>query len=117
MLKDPERAVQEELDLRLWRHLVYPRIDRIRKTIASTSQVADKKHLSEQLDSMILSYLGRLDLILERLKTVEAANEARRTLCLNLTLYTGDLRKHTRITNLLPVSSLFTTFSPIQMLS
>lgn len=93
LVEDPSRAVQEDLDVKLWRHLLYPQIDASRKAIASSTQLEQKKLLSEQLDSAILSYLGRLDFILERLNGVEAS-EAVKRIRLRLTLYCGDLRKN-----------------------
>ncbi len=96
LVEDSSRAVQEDLDLKLWRLLLYPQIDAARKAIASALNLEAKIMFSEKLDSMILSYLGRLDFILERFKGAFEVTEAVKRIRLRLTLYCGDLRKRLR---------------------
>lgn len=88
IINDSDAAVSEEIDIKLWKNGIYPQIDRLRKQIASSTDVHEKKQLSGQLDSIILANLGRIDGLIELLPE----NSPKRIL-FKLYLYSGDLRK------------------------
>ncbi len=91
-MEDSGRAAQEDLDLKLWRDLIYPKIDTLRKEIAYSKNLEAKKSISEELDALILAHLGYFDYMLSRLRCLDS-NEAVKRIRLRFTLYCGDLRK------------------------
>ena len=89
IINDTNAAITGDIDIKLWKNGIYPQIDRLRKQIASSTEVNEKKQLSGQLDSIILANLGRLDGLIEELTETQSPKR----ILFKLYFYSGDLRK------------------------
>lgn len=113
MLSDSTSAVNEQLDVKLWRSVLYPQIDYIRRQIMTSKDEAIKIQLSQQLDTILLTHSGRLSHLIshllgeERNQIAASSNlfldeefaggdleeEMKKKLLFKLFSYSGDLRK------------------------
>lgn len=50
----------EQLSLKMWRNVMYPQIDYIRRQLTASNDENERRALSQQLDTIILGHLGRL---------------------------------------------------------
>ena len=64
---DPELQEQcDQLTLKMWRNVIYPQIDYIRRLLTTNSSTSstkdenDRPYLAQQLDTAILGHLGRI---------------------------------------------------------
>lgn len=58
-----DSACCEQLDqitVRMWRNVMYPQIDYIRRQLTTFKDETELRNLSQQLDTLILGHLGRL---------------------------------------------------------
>ena len=58
--EDPEIIIQDQLEIKMWRNVIYPQIDFIRRQLTSPKDDSDRSFLAQHLDTIILSHLGRL---------------------------------------------------------
>lgn len=50
----------DQLAIKMWRNIMYPQIDYIRRQLTASKDDNERRNLSHQLDTIILGHLGRL---------------------------------------------------------
>ena len=50
----------DQLTLKMWRNIIYPQIDYIRKQLNVSKDENERRNLAQQLDTAILGHLGRI---------------------------------------------------------
>jgi hypothetical protein len=50
----------DQLTLKMWRNIIYPQIDYIRRQLTSSKDEEIRRNLAYQLDTIILGHLGRI---------------------------------------------------------
>ena len=50
----------DQLALKMWRNIIYPQIDYIRRQLTTSKEEEIRRNLAHQLDTIILSHLGRI---------------------------------------------------------
>ena len=50
----------DQLALKMWRNIIYPQIDYIRRLLTASMDENERRNLAQQLDTIILGHLGRI---------------------------------------------------------
>lgn len=50
----------DQLTLKMWRNIIYPQIDYIRRQLTTSKEEEIRRNLAHQLDTIILGHLGRI---------------------------------------------------------
>lgn len=52
--------VCDQLAVKMWRNIIYPQIDYIRRVLTASKDENERRNLAQQLDTAILGHLGRI---------------------------------------------------------
>lgn len=50
----------DQMALKMWRNIIYPQIDCIRRLLTTSKDENERRNLAQQLDTVILGHLGRI---------------------------------------------------------
>lgn len=95
----------DQLSLKMWRNVIYPQIDYIRRLINTTKDGDERRSLAQQLDTSILCHLGRIGYLISGFTEgkkdkfesdaflMDEFGEKQRKLLVRMLTYSGDLCK------------------------
>ena len=93
----------DQLALKMWRNIIYPQIDYIRRQLTTSKDENERRNLAQQLDTVILAHLGRIGNLIANFTAgkrdkfdsgaflIEYYEESQRKLLVRLFTFSGDL--------------------------